>query len=601
MAMNAVLTMRSARESGFAPHTVFVDSIASTSDATSRPFHDTISVWSYGDPDSGATWGYGSNPGTHSRNTSYGPCSGHCYKAAGTYLITLNQYDGSFIGYASRNITVTSADSAFSGTNTVCVRYDTTHDFTGAPAGAQQITQTNFQTIIDTYALDGFRVLFQEQDTWTASSTGVIDDNGTGYGRIIGKFGPSGSTKPRIIVPASGTAFIVSDADSPNLSKVTFMDLDIDGNSGSGSFGFLYFGSADDITFLRMYIHNLNNVGIDFGDANRVGDHIPVGLYIIDTEISFCGNNGCIGGAYENLVAGSYLHDCLNSSSHLYRNGSFNKLAIIYSDFAPGGGDCVTLRAIDYNSATNVWPINTISMYGYVGFNVMRGGNVGDSFTTVFSFRPVNNSFDMRIQDCIAEANYISTATSVVADCIRVSAREVTVRNNFLDMTASIGGVGVSSYRTGIEPVPRGINTYNNTIVTNGANSFIGVNYSSIVSNNAGANPNSIRGNLSYAPNVTSPVGVQDASGSATLSDNTTTPGTSNPNFPTFPWTTLVHAIPGTVTTGTSVPIFIDGFARSRNGETNQRGAYQATAGSTPWFTSIVNTRKRRPMIIMMT
>lgn len=598
MAVNAVITVRAARLSGFAPHPVLFDSIASTSDATTRPFHDAVHIWSFGDPAGGAVHARGSRSGTYSKNAATGPVTGHMFETGAStpinYTVTLNVWDGGFVGVDTETISVQDQNSYFPTTNTICVRYDTTHDFTGAPAGSQQITQTNFQTIIDTYALDGNRVLFQCQDTWTSAGA-TIDDNGTGAGRVIGKFGP-GTTKP-VFVPASGgQCFVVSHAASPDLKKVTFQDFEISGLS-LAQFGFLYFGSADDITFFRIYVHDMTNVGISAGDANRVGDHYPIGLYIIESDIGFCANNGFIGGATENLVIGSDLHDGTNSASHCFRNGAWNKLALLHSNFRHGG-DCITLRSLDYTVATNVWPVNWISMYGYIGFNYLEGSSVGDASTILMSFRPVSDPIDARMENAIVEGNHLVWNNSAVASGMQIRAREITVRNNFFDKTAGTAGVGMNIGRTGIgiEPVPRGINILNNTIVTNGTAATTGADFNSTCTNNGGANPNNAKGNLVYAPNVTSPVSVADASSSVTISDNTGNPVTENPSFPAFPWVTLSDAIPGTVTNGSSVHLYLDGFQRSRNGVTNQRGAYQYVEGSYPWITvaSAPSTLSRR-------
>jgi hypothetical protein len=133
--------------------------------------------WDFGDAGAG-TW---DSDGT-SRNAAHGPETGHAFHAvgAGSYTVTLYVTEGGIeTSVATLAITVNAADTVYTGANTFC--FSNTADFTGAPAGATQITTSSFDTAWAN-AATGKRLMFKGGDTFTCSasvakSTSAVIDN----------------------------------------------------------------------------------------------------------------------------------------------------------------------------------------------------------------------------------------------------------------------------------------------------------------------------------------------------------------------------------------------------------------------------------------
>src|SRR3972149_6052856 len=118
------------RTSGVAPLSVFFDATTTTSDATTRPFHDLDYAWDFGDPSAGA-WALDGLP----KNQAKGGVAGHVFETPGTYTVTLTVRNALGETDTQRvSITVQDPEVVFAGANTVC--FSVSGNFTGGPTGA---------------------------------------------------------------------------------------------------------------------------------------------------------------------------------------------------------------------------------------------------------------------------------------------------------------------------------------------------------------------------------------------------------------------------------------------------------------------------------
>ena len=122
------------RTSGVAPLAVFIDATGTTSPVTTRPFHDVLYQWDFGDAGSGS-WTNTPNMPNLSRNSASGPLAAHVFETPGTYTVALTALDGTNTASCSVQITVQDPATAFAGNNTRC--FSTSGNFAGCPAGAQ--------------------------------------------------------------------------------------------------------------------------------------------------------------------------------------------------------------------------------------------------------------------------------------------------------------------------------------------------------------------------------------------------------------------------------------------------------------------------------
>ena len=148
-----------------APHTVFVDCSATTSDNPNVvPFHSLRYFIDYDDSDCASgqgTWDY--SPTQARKGFDYpNPIGGHVYECAGTYTIEVSIEELGEGGVSAAGDTITetftveSEDSGWPGDATTCV--STTGDFAGCPAGALEVTSNDFDDALVTTA--GSRTLF---------------------------------------------------------------------------------------------------------------------------------------------------------------------------------------------------------------------------------------------------------------------------------------------------------------------------------------------------------------------------------------------------------------------------------------------------------
>src|SRR5207245_11060023 len=244
------LAVAASRASGVAPLSVFFDTTATTSSATTRPFHDIEYRWNFGEttgPGAG-TWGQGSRAGSSSRNLATGPLAAHVFETPGTYTVSVNDAANT-VSYQCQ-ITVEDPEVVFSGAKTAC--FSSSGNFSGCPAGATQVTTSNFATVAAAATTTNSvrRLLLRRGETFTAANTTSIAIPGPG---LVGAFG-SGA-RPVIQAAADFPAQDVvsfSNRGTATMKDWRLMDVTIDGSTNSKPvlFGLGGQGGIDQLTLL---------------------------------------------------------------------------------------------------------------------------------------------------------------------------------------------------------------------------------------------------------------------------------------------------------------------------------------------------------------
>jgi hypothetical protein len=567
------------RSSGVAPLAVNFDATGTTSTATTRPFHDVYYTWNYGDSGSG-TW---STDGK-SKNHDSSAIGGHVYETPGTYTVTLIAKDSTgATDTKTATITVTDPATVFSGTSTVCI--STTADFTGAPAGALQVTTTSWSTVVG-HLGTGKRVLLHRGQSWNHNSAKKdLTFNGPG---ILGAFGSGARPIIRLVstdVSNGGRVFWFGTGSTANqFNDFRFMDLEIDGAGFDRGFAWSE-GSCQNITLLRLYMHHggqLLFLSPDIytyynsqADVSKHGHTLPAGIAIVDTQyqtmigdgtefnkhhIAYVGMHRALmlGNVWNNTEAGEHIfrlpfvqrtliaHNELTntrSTKHLIKLHAQEGLASLVTPAGNGQSKYVTIADNYLTSAKGNWLVST---------------------------GPQNTTSNEVVQDIVIERNDVHFGgESTTAFDLRGSNH--TVRNNTVIMTGSpfAGTVAVFAPR-GIEPPPDNNRVYNNSAFRSDTPGFVFVNAAGTATNT------SMYNNLASAPNASSAT-LTSGSGTITQSNNliTNAPGW----VAASPTTALQFDLASTsssIDAGATVPVFDDFEEAPRpQGSARDRGAFE--------------------------
>jgi hypothetical protein len=555
------LTAQAARTEGVAPLGVFFDATATTSTATTRPFHEIEYQWNFGDAASGA---WSATPGMPnlSRNLATGPVAAHVFETPGTYTVCVTAFDGVNTASTSIEITVTDPNIVFAA-NTLCVGAgsEPVAGEGGCPAGASVLASGDFDAAINDNIANRKRILFRRGDVFTGDTDTRVMVEGPG---LIGAFG-SGNAPVVNLSGAETVGILISDKETPNFKDWRVMDLEINGSSEPKAEGVLAIGGMDQVTLLRLNIHHVH-VGVrlspstlDFPDweAHHLWDQFFMVDSSIQTLIGGSGGNGMFIGAQRFAVLGSVLSDS-TGGEHVLRTPSVYKGVIGHNNMSTPSSDKHVLKL--HAEPFNVSPTGFTEQI-VIADNKFTGGT-GSAWTVTLG--PQDGSSDETVRNVIVERNWFAPHASQQVAVV-VWAQDVTVRNNLFDLTGTSQVRGVFVDQRGIEPPPANVHVYNNTFYSNSIGSFVAMNFflgDGMLAKN----------NLGFAPDALDPPGpVRMVSGTATEESNT-----DNAQIPVSP--AFVGSIPlvpvpadfalgaasSDINAGTSVPVFSDFFRRSR-------------------------------------
>ena len=512
------------RFTGVAPLSVFFDTAGTAgtpgtmATATTRPFHDLEYRWDFGDPAGGATWSYGARPGASSKNSATGPVASHVFETPGTYIVSVSATDGTNTESNScAKIVVQYADAIFSGTNTIC--FSTTGTFTGCPAGATQVTTSNFTTAINTYQATNRRLLFRRGEVFTAASSARINTTGPG---IVGAFGAGAAP---IVRMTGGTQILqLSSATTPSIKDWRVMDLEFDG-MGIATVGVNADGKFNQLLALRLNIHDtMRGIAADpnvldwwnsDGNPAHAGHTIYEDWAIINSTITGC--IGCGGdwriyvSAKRNSIQGNMLDNMVTGGSHVIRSEYTGKGVIGNNTIARAGGTqhAIKLHAEEWTvpGVRNPGGVGTYTEQVFIADNKLIGAN--NAWTVALA--PTNSGVDERLRDIIVERNWL-TAGAGTQVALYSTAAETTIRNNICDMTGAFIHTCVEVTQRGVEPSPSNVRVYNNTFYSGSMGDFTGVNIGT-------ATNVTVINNLGSASSATSPVMIS-GTGSGIIQSN---------------------------------------------------------------------------------
>ncbi len=592
------LRAQAARSSGISPLSVFFDATATTSSATTRPFHDIEYRWAFGDPIGGQTWSNGSRAAVSPRNSAKGPVAGHVFEPGAaeyssgfvTRNVTLTAFDGTDTVSCSIPITISDPDNAtatpeFAAARTTC--FSTTTDFTGCPAGANQVITSNFATVTNSATSGNIvrRLLMRRGHTFLMSgSSGRLVAPGPG---ILGAFGPPGPN-PIVRATANNTILQMSSQSTPTFADWRVMDIELDGQGIANIVGVEGGGGGNQLTFLRMSIHDAGT-GMQFIDGT-LDTHNSSGFpghtlwdqqTVQDTTILRSNQYGMIHGARRFSFLGNLLGDMTSGAQHIHRPGFIAKGVFsnnTYRNQAVNGA-VVKMHAQGFSNPPGVTAPGLFTEQVVVSDNLYAGGS--NSSGTMMIIGPTSASLDERLRNIIVERNWFFSGPGN-SNAVTLEADEVTFRNNLCDQTRSLSSqTCVSVGRAGAEPPHTNTRIFQNSLRSASNIFYIGITV------NAGTSLVTLQSNVASAPFSGGPSFVFNGSGSPIVDQNnvmSNNPGFVGANVMNVPFGantdfnltggSIIRNVGPTFPAAAAPPVFEDFFGTARPvGGATDRGA----------------------------
>lgn len=413
-----VISCTPSRTSGTAPLGVVFDATGTTDADTTKPFHDLLYQWSFGDLAAG-NWTTGANPGA-SKNGAFGAVAGHVYERAGTYTWVLLVSDGTTVSRTSGTITVVDPDVTFAGTATVCV--STSGDFTGAPTGATQVTNSDFDAVIATHMGTGKRVLFRRGETFVSSTAATVSSAGP---NTIGAYG-SGALP---IISCISAAHCVT-VNNAAVNDLRIMDLNFVGIGAGHVNAAINFTAA--VTNVTIFRNTITDVGT--GVTLQTGTSLTGSILQENTIANYSGN-AFFGYVATTAYLGNALGPTRVTGEHVLRIQRWQRVAVSHNTIhspAPTK-EALTMRAEVHVTAAED------SFYGVVSHNRIMAG---EHPSTVVQFAPSADASDEWIYDTVFEYNWIQSG-KLTQKGLRLAGARITARNNVFNMNGALGHVPI--------------------------------------------------------------------------------------------------------------------------------------------------------------
>ena len=474
------------RTTGISPFLVFFDATGTTDASMSTKgttFQDVFYSWNFGDYGASGTdtWFHGSRFSQNSRNTATGGVAAHLYVTAGAstpYVVTVTAHNGT--NTASCQLQVTAFDpvtvSGFPGTKTTCVSASgkPAAGSGGCPAGAASVQTSSFNTALGaTYFGSGKRVLFKCGDTFTGDNATL-----TGTTWSVGAYGGcEGTQTKRPILRDSGTNGELVVALSSGDGRIA--DLDLEGNGTAASGVNTPAGNsriAYQVTLYNLY-SNGNNSSFSWSQGAQWGliDSAMTGMRTsIGTFVNYNENNPATwsGNTINNLNYQALLGNYFNgngatssgSGQETVRISACRGCVIENNTFrnANNVGAVLKLHNGNTNNSSSTWT----GVYTEI-VEISDNSFGGTSGAQLVENAPQNAGDDERLRNIVFERNLFEASTGVQGGRqLLVSAVNETVRDNVFYMpgtSAKYPAYGVQVAKRGVEPVPSGVEAYNNT------------------------------------------------------------------------------------------------------------------------------------------
>jgi hypothetical protein len=543
------------RSSGISPLLVFFDATATTDSSltgNTNAFQDVTYLWSFGDAGSSGTqtWANGSSPGHNSRNSATGAVAAHLYVAGSdtSYVVTVTARDGA--NSATCQLGVTAYDPAgsngFAGTKTTCVSASGTPaaGSGGCPAGAALLNTSSFNSALGSrYFGNGKRVLFRCGDTFSGDGA-VLNNTSWSIGAYGGCEGTK-SNRPIFRDPSTSGALIVGyQAGDGRIADIDFQGAGT-GKAAVTTYG--YVGGAQ-INY-QITLFNLNSSGNSSSYAWAQGaqwgliDSVMADMRTdIGTFVNYNENNPATwaGNKFNNVDYQAIVGNLLNGQGNQSTGSGQEVLRVSACRLCPISNNTIE-NANNIGGVIKLHNGNTYaSLPTWTGvytelIEVSDNWFGGTSGGVLVDIEPQNGHDDERLRNIVFERNMVAGSTSAWGGLqMRTAVSNETIRDNVFVMSS--GGpkiypeyaVGVG--QLGIEPVPTGVEVYNNTIYMPAPqdNQQGGIAFNGL-SMNAPPQNSYVKNNLMYAPSGSHP--PVNNTGSGNVVGNNSASFAANPAF----------------------------------------------------------------------
>lgn len=533
------------RTSCVAPCAVFFDVQTTTSGLTSRPFHELLYQWDFGDPVAGAAGtctdgapvardaGQGSyctgaitgNANLDSKNYAEGPVAAHVFESPGTFTVTLtaSQGDANFNGsldsaeYKRSTVQITVGDPeqqyglAGGNNKTACIANGATPvaGANGCPANTTGLyNNSDADVAIATALTAGYRrILFRRGDTFSiAGSSAQVSHQGPG---VVGAYG-SGA-KP-VFDSTMIHAFRIGNSTPGVTDAWTLMDVKCNYPSDITNSACLYLNSSASNT-LMLRVDSVSTQGFKSAGSEAFGSGTSGlwdGIFLVDGTVkgvaNASGNNGNYITGYRVAMIGYHIDMDASAGRTSSEHGTRTYAQRVVEshntieDTVESGRVGLSNRSFDWTGGGGS-PANVYSGIAVIANN--RAFNVA----ATFGWGSTNQQTDGRNKDIIVERNVMESRDTLFRSSS--SGHDLTIRNNLdRNIASSVYSIidaqgfdeGISTY------CPSGIYAYHNTVYS----SISAPTYLVTVGNSHGANGcNSgtdiiaAKNNLMYSPSGT--------------------------------------------------------------------------------------------------
>lgn len=494
-----ILSFTASRTSCNAMGGIVFDATTTSQDGVDT-FADLVYLFDFGDA-AASNYSNGILAGKSKQFYVGGPVAGHVYENHGSFTVSMWAFDGTVMhGPVTQTVTIANPDVVYAGALTTVVSTD--GDFTGSPAGATQVTSSNFATTMATYGLSNRRVLFKAGQSFTAAASTLLSSARSNL--YVGAFG-SGA-KPIITATTNSISILAGLANGSNAAN----------NAKNWNVNGLSFKASPGVTGV---------IGVSPGPYIPAGVDITLPLYHPFFTAHNCDFEGTLAPATmaggcnvrSKLTITNLVHGVATSGGvALYSSSAYMCATLDCSANNAGGGEHV-LRAqggIKQQIASNDL-LNPAATKHYL---TVRGSSsflttdvcaeynriLGEGNTTAIDWAiqiaPNSVGANEPIDRVTVRWNYIDANQKCQVGCI-IEAKNVTVAGNafrFKDMTNS-ASTGVSVVLPGgtAVPVSDGVRIFNNSLHYDPALGFTAVTVLDPLITNT-----QVKGNIAWAPNA---------------------------------------------------------------------------------------------------
>ncbi len=462
--------------------------------------------------------------------------------------------------------------NGFPGSNTTCVSASgtPTPGSGGCPSGAAILNTSSFNTALgSSHLANAKRVLFKCGDTFTGDNLNISATKWS-----IGAYGGCEGTqtnRPIMSDSGSGGEFQMSGSPAvPGDGRIS--DLNFEGN-GRGAYALEQTngGIAYQITLYNLY-SNGNNANFAWSQGAQWGLIGSVATEMLGSHIGTYPNFGennppYNGNVVNNLDYQALLGNLLNGAGGTASSSgqetvriSACRMCVIENNTIENANNVGAVLKI-HNGNTYLSSPTWSGAYTEL-LEISDNWFGGASGANLVETAPQNSSYDERLRNIVVERNLFA-AGNANGRQILVSAVNETLRDNVF-YTASGDSTppeyGIQIARRGVEPVPTGVEAYNNTcyaLSSMSGQACVGFD-STAVGTSPGVNSYA-KNNLLYLSAGGHSTVVNNGTGN-TVSNNTATP-TNNPSITNGSGTfSLLSDFKPTAnySGGTSVPVWYD-------------------------------------------